>query len=694
MKAESLIIGKVFASGGDILYLLPHFQREYAWEKDNWRTMLDDVLEIYRIYDEQREPEHFLGSLVVIGDGTRSGTISAFKLIDGQQRLTTISLFLLALSRLIKDDETYRGLYKKIRRLIINEDETGLLRYKLLPTTKNDDRETYIALVEEREIPSTQSRIDNAFKFIYEKLQTALQDPTSPIDPNRLFLVLVNCLQVVFINLNQDEKPYQIFESLNSKGKPLTQSDLVRNYIAMRLPDADQMPLYEQYWADIERMLNENQTIARIGERTAFLRHYLAFRTGVLFNLEHIYIRFRDRMEREFRTNHDFMEELKTLHRFAHYYHRIAHPEYEPEPSIRTALERLSLLETATSYPLLLALYDRYEQGTLSTRQFVECIGFIENYFVRRYLAGETSGYTNKMFPTLIPELQAANVPTALRRALARKNYPSDKRLLETLKTLDLYDSRAPKRLIFVLEAINRAYSQGSGGYTTLDGIPTVEHIMPQTLSESWKRYLGPAWEQIHKEYVHTLGNLTLVTGDWNASLSNLPFEQKCERLRQHALMINQRYFGSVATWNEQAILQRTEHLGQIILTIWPKLDDVFDLEQFTGRKPYAIVILGETYRVKSWRQLALIMTNTIAELVSDFDYIAAQFNDYLIKEPKKHYDALKNGYYLYVKLSSRNIWSYCQKLASLAGLSSKDWKIILNLDEQDDDVDQNGIST
>lgn len=693
MKAESLIISKVFANGGDILYLLPHFQREYAWEKDNWQTMLNDILEIYRIYDEQREPEHFLGSLVVIADGTRSGTIPAFKLIDGQQRLTTVSLFLLALSRLVKDNEAHRGLYRKIRKLIINEDESDLLKYKLLPTTKNRDRDTYIALVEEQDIPSTESRIDDAFRFIYDKLHTALHDPIVPLDLNQLFLVIVNCLQVVFINLNQDEKPYQIFESLNSKGKLLTQSDLVRNYIAMRLPDADQMPLYEQYWADIERMLSENRMIGRIGERTAFLRHYLAFRTGVLFNLEHIYIRFRDRMERQFSSNEAFIEELKTLHRFARYYQRIAHPEYETDPSIRTALDRLSFLEPVTSYPLILALYERMHEGKLNARQLVECIRIIENYFVRRYLTGELSAYTNHMFPSLIPELSGSDVPTALRRALARKNYPSDKRLLETLKSIQLYDTHSQRRLIFILEAINRAYSDGTGGYTILDEAATVEHIMPQTLNEGWKRYLGAEWERVHKEYLHTLGNLTLVTGDWNASLSNLPFEQKQARLKNHALLMNQRYFGSIPRWDERAILQRVEHLGQIVLSVWPKLDDVFDLDQLTGREPYALVILGETYRVKSWRQLAVQLTNTVVDLVSNFDDIAAQFNNYLIKEPKKGYDPLKNGYYLYVKLTRRSVWKYCQRLASLAGLSSEDWEIILNPDEVDDDEHENGVS-
>lgn len=691
MKAESLIISKVFASGGDILYLLPHFQREYAWEKSNWQTMLDDILEIYRLYDGQREPEHFLGSLVVIGDGTRSGTISAFKLIDGQQRLTTISLFLLALSRLVKDHEQYRGLYRKIRRLLVNEDERDLIRYKLLPTTKNRDRETYMALVDEQEIPSTESRIDDAFRFIYDKLKIALERPDEPMDPDRLFLVLVNCLQVVFINLNQDEKPYQIFESLNSKGKPLTESDLVRNYIAMRLPDADQMPLYEQYWVQIEAMLSENQKVARIGERTAFLRQYLAMRTGVLFNLEHIYVRFRDRMERDFKTNAAFIEELKVLHRFAQHYHRIIHPSYEPEPAVRTALERLSLVEPATSYPLLMALYEQVHEGKLTTRQLIECVRIVENYFVRRHLAGEPTAYTNRMFPTLIPELNAADIPSSLRRILARKNYPSDKQLFETLKSATLYDSRSQRRLTYILESINRAYSDGTGGYTVLDDDATVEHIMPQTLTDAWKRALGSDWERIHQEYVHTLGNLTLVTGDWNASLSNQPFAQKRQRFIDHALLLNRNYFPDVGVWDEQAILHRTEDLTKRIIAIWPTLDEVFDLEELTGRKPYSIVIMGDTYRVKSWRQVALILTRTMVELVDDFDYIADQFSNYaLIKEHRRNYYPVGRGYYLYCKLSSQNIWKYCQKLAALAGLASDDWEIVLShephsADEEDE---------
>jgi len=161
MKADSVKISKVFSSGGDVHYFLPHFQREFAWEKENWKTLLEDIFSLYEEYNAENEPEHFLGALVVINDGTRNATVPAFKLVDGQQRLTTISLVFCVLARAIK--ESHPLLYKKIRKLLVNEDESGLLRYKLLPTPKYGDRVTFFALVDEKPIPQSESKIYPAY---------------------------------------------------------------------------------------------------------------------------------------------------------------------------------------------------------------------------------------------------------------------------------------------------------------------------------------------------------------------------------------------------------------------------------------------------------------------------------------------------------------------------------------------------
>jgi len=297
MKADSLRMSRVFSSGGDVYYFLPYFQREYAWEKKNWQTLLNDVMGLYEVYDPDKVPEHFMGALVVINDGTRNGVIPAFKLVDGQQRLTTISLMLCALGYLIAVD--HPGIYKRIRRLLTNQDETGEIYFKILPTKKYGDQAAYLALVRGEELPpSLDSKIPEAYLYFKKAFETRYK--RGNLDPERLFLVLVNSLQVVFIDLDQNERPYEIFESLNAKGKPLSQADLVRNYIAMKLPESRQGEVFEKYWSKIEDRLQEKRTVgrSRLGELTGFLRHYLAFRNGKLPNASHVYERFRDRILR------------------------------------------------------------------------------------------------------------------------------------------------------------------------------------------------------------------------------------------------------------------------------------------------------------------------------------------------------------------------------------------------------------
>lgn len=154
MKADSLQMVKVFSSGGDIHYVLPHFQREYAWGETEWKTLLSDIFSVYEIYrDDQPPPEHFMGSLVVINDGTLNGTVPVFRLVDGQQRLTTISLFLSALERVLDNDDAHAGLRKKAQRMLLNPEEEGELHFKLLPTVKYGDRASYCAIVKGKQPP-------------------------------------------------------------------------------------------------------------------------------------------------------------------------------------------------------------------------------------------------------------------------------------------------------------------------------------------------------------------------------------------------------------------------------------------------------------------------------------------------------------------------------------------------------------
>jgi uncharacterized protein with ParB-like and HNH nuclease domain len=575
MKADNLPIAKVFSSGGDIHYVLPHFQREYTWDKENWQTLFDDALAVY----EEMEPtqdgdggygdvEHFLGSIVVIHDGMRAGTVGAFKLVDGQQRLTTISLLLKALAKSIEGEQP--GLARKIDRLLVNADEDGELFYKILPTVKYGDRAAYCSILKGETVPPNDSKIPIAYRFFETELAAKLVDS---LNPEKLLQVLINAFQVVFVNLDQRESPYRIFESLNAKGKPLTQADLVRNYVAMKLPAAWQERIFTDSWSRVEELLQETRYVGRLPELTAFLRHYLAMKTGILCDEKHVYARFRDRMEKEFFEVDCFEKELQTIARVAVYYDKLIRPHKFADVKIALAVERLNELEILTAYPFLLRIVEAFDANELSNEDFCAALETLENYMVRRYIAGEPASYLNRMFPTLWSEVKVGSLVPSLKEALARRNYPSDEKLFRAVEGRRLYDKSEQNRhrTALVLETINRRLSVGTGGYTVLDASPTIEHVMPQTLSDSWKAELGLMWEQIHRDHVHTLGNLTLVTAEWNSELSNADFGVKRAKLAANALRLNNSYFNqNFPRWGREEIRERSKLLCQTLITVWP----------------------------------------------------------------------------------------------------------------------------
>ena len=479
MKADSLQMVKVFQAGGDIHYVLPHFQREYAWGETEWKTLITDIFSVYEVYDDEQPPEHFMGSLVVINDGTQAGTVPVFRLVDGQQRLTTVSLLLCALERLLGASENNAALCKKLRRMLLNLDESGDLHFKLLPTLKYGDRASYCAIVEGKQPPTVESGIPKAYSYLTTQLENRFK--SDGIDPSRLFNVLMSSLQVVFINLNQSERPYEIFESLNYKGKSLTQADLVRNYIAMKLPPEYQEKAFMELWSPVEETLSEKRTVgrSRLGELTAFLRHYLAYLSGALINEEHVYSRFRDRGA-QMKVD-EFKNELARIKCFAEYYDCLLRPAREPDKAVRQLLERLNILESATAYPFLLFMYDEWRQARITRDELLASLRFLEAYMVRRFLNRDSTNYLNKMFPVLIKDLKdrkqvdGSSFSTALRALLGTRNEPSDVRLRQSAETIDLYRGDKPTRqkLALVLETVNRHMSDGSGAYTALSDDPS-----------------------------------------------------------------------------------------------------------------------------------------------------------------------------------------------------------------------------
>jgi len=689
MKAESYKISKVFSSGGEIHYVMHHFQRQYSWEKTEWQVLLEDAIAIYEEYDPDRETEHFIGSLVVINDGTRNGTITAFNLVDGQQRLTTLSLLFLVLRDLVKTNDP--KLTKKIDKFLVNSDEEGDVYFKILPTNKYGDRQAYQAIIVGKKPNQTESGIPKAYEYFYREIESKVKQ--GELNIATFFTVLQNCFQVVFIELNKNESPYHIFESLNAKGKPLTQADLVRNYMAMMLPISQQENAFTKYWEKIEGLLQEKRKVGKsgMGELTAFIRHYLAMRTRNLCAESHIYARFRDYYKDL--NEQIFLQEIATLLKFAEYYNKLLRPENEVNKDIKTALIRLNTFDISTAHPFLLTLYNEYNSQKITLEEFIESLNLLENYLVRRYICGKQTNYLHKMFPSIWKDVEVIqdeneeiSLPEALQKILITKEYPNDNEVSQSIRSRKLYEPKNPKKICLVLETINRKLSKGTGGFTVLDQEPTIEHILPQNPSKDWHDKLGDELKLIHRDYLHSLGNLTLVTSEWNSKLSNSEFIVKQTKLAEHALRINKDYFcKSINRWDEKAILERANFLTNKFIEVWPSLGEHQPSPTSRFSKPKFIKICGDEIGIskQTWRQVTIqccewVIKNRSNHFEKARNILKSNFRDNRPdrNSEEKKWQQLSNGSWVNLHKSADAHIEFCRRFLEAVGISEADWSI------------------
>lgn len=668
MEAKPLSINKLFQSGGDIQYVLPYFQREYAWERPHWADLYADVKEIYDADWKETLPEHFMGALVVIQDGESIGTMSRYTLVDGQQRLTSISLLLCALKEILEPGDRLRG---SIEKLLVNPDKDHRFFYKVVPTQKYDDQKAYFAIVDGDHYVKYESSVVKAFKYFLRRLEKEEKE----IDAKRFFDSIVNQMQIVFITLSRHEKPYKIFESLNAKGKELSQADLVRNYVAMRLPPEHQEKVFNKYWADIDRMLKEK----RKKELSAFLRHYLARVSYTLPNEKQVYHRFRDHMEQHAANDKEFIEEIRKLHQYAGFYNKLLRPDKESISEISDGIRRLNTIVESVSYPFLLQLYELFESRLISDVEFAKALGILENYGVRRFLADAATSYHNKMFATLPRDLDTADFIPSLTMLLLNKNYPSNYSIRQNLKRMNKLGNLSRKKYILVLQSIDRHLAKGTDGYAILEGDATIEHIMPQTLDEDWEEHIGDNWIEVKEDFLNNLGNLTLVTQPWNVDMSNGPFQDKKEKLEKHALLINRLYFcQDISAWNDKSILARTEWLTKYALELWYPLGSLAPPSDVMGSVPSRLMVNGRRFEVESWRDVMNLTVEELLPVIDDFDNIAWKFNVNFSRQSSQFLSSheLSNGWWLKQNLSDNAIFTFCRKLVQASGLHDHDWNV------------------
>jgi uncharacterized protein with ParB-like and HNH nuclease domain len=664
MKASETKLVKLLE--GTQQYVVPLFQRPYKWEKKHWEELWNDLMELYE--DEQQGEgnwNHFIGSMVTMPTVSVPEGIAKYMLIDGQQRLTTLFILLILIRDKAKNSTGQRNLGDKINELyLINKFSQGNDYYKLMPTQV--DRVAYQNLVNSQLSPVEDDKIVQAYRFFERRLSS------TQLQLDILEKVIIHRLMVVSIVLDKEDNPYLVFESLNAKGEPLGQADLIRNHFFMKCPVEMQEVVYQDLWLPMQTSL--------MNDLTTFIRHFL-MKEGTSVKEDAVYMVLK-RQTGELHTE-EILDYLKTLVRYAGYYLKIMDPAKEVEPQIARGLRRLNRFDVRTVNPFLLNCYESYYHGALSVEEFVQIISTIENFIMRRYICGVPTNQLNKIFPGLYN--QAAKYEKSLLESikdiLQNRNYPVDEKLHQQLQILNIYGGGDRlNRAKLILETLEETH--GHKEMVDTDNL-TIEHVMPQTLSDWWREHLGDDADVIHELYLHTLGNLTLTA--YNAEMYNHPYPEKRARLKESHLELN-KYFKTVEKWDKEAIEARAVFLADIALKAWPyfgtKFKNVDNEGTITGSKPSKLVILGQEFSVETWRDVLEQTLNTIYELDPEIlDTIAAKYPRFIDtnKEQLRSYRQLKNGKFVEMNLSAQNIKQFCLQAIETADLSTDDWQVEVN---------------
>ncbi|MEO6954928.1 MAG: DUF4268 domain-containing protein [Polyangia bacterium] len=671
MEAAEARIEKVL--DGNQQFLVPHYQRPYSWQEAQWKTLWRDLVELI---DETDPKPHFIGSIVTSAARSIPEGVEKRLLIDGQQRLTT----LLVLLALIRDRARETGLPKladRIHDLITNRHEEGNEHFKLLPTQGEDptdsDRDAFVRIVR-GEPPASPDGIAAAYAYFASKLRRA----DAP-DLDVLFRTLVGKLTLVSIILNEKDNPHRIFESLNGKGRPLSQADLIRNYFFMRMDPREHDAVYRELWRPMQKRLGEDLL-------ASFVRHYL-MRAGEVVREMDVYVSLKAQVDEDPRRKP--IDHLKELVRFAGYYEALVRPDKITEPKIRARLNRLNRLEVTVAYPFLLVVMADHATGARTSDEVVEVLDVLENFLIRRFVSGVPTHGLNKVFPTLHGNACKGEVYVPEVRRLLSMNargYPRDSTFREGLASARLYGSgERREKTKLILERLEAA----AGHKERVDPAPlTIEHVMPQTITDEWRTQLGSSWEDDHEELLHTLGNLTLTS--YNSELGNAPYAEKRARLAESHLELN-KYFEGVEQWNAAAIDSRAEALVAQALEIWPYFgaaradedeEPAAASEQVTGSSPTLLRMRGVETIVRSWVDVAVAtVEGTIAIGDDEFRRVVDELPKFVNTDAtafrrSSRLRRLSNSAYLETNLSARGIHRLCVQAIQAAGITAEDWVV------------------
>lgn len=548
-------------------FVIPIYQRTYSWTEKECHQLWDDIT---RAGGDDKILAHFVGSIVYIEKGLyQVSSQSPMLVIDGQQRLTTVTILLSALAKVIalKAEDKREPLDgfspKKIRNyFLMNPEEEGERRFKLI--LSQTDKTSLMAIVNGDEMPKEHSiRISENFKF-FENLLMNRQDSLAQVCKGIAKLIVVD----VALSRDQDN-PQLIFESMNSTGKELSQADLIRNYVLMGVEPTLQTRLYENYWRPMELDFGQEAYVIYFD---SFMRHFLTVKTGEIPNISAVYDVFKT-----FALTSGFQklgaEELvKEIRDFSKYFCAFA-LGLERDPELGKAFAELRELKVDVSFPFLLSLYADYANKILSKIDFINIVKLIESYVFRRAVCRIPTNSMNKTFALFSKSIKKDSYyESVLAQFLSMPSYrrfPTDEEFKRDIQTRDLYNFRNRSYWLRKIENYGRKERVDVDEYT-------IEHIMPQNenLNQAWQAALGTGWKEVQQQYLHTLGNLTL-TG-YNSEYSDKSFIEKRDMaggFKESPLKLNKN-LGGISNWDVSAINERALRLSEEANLVWalPKL--------------------------------------------------------------------------------------------------------------------------
>lgn len=619
MKAQDLPFTQLLE--GSKQFIIPIFQRTYSWEQSQCEQLWNDIV---RVGKDSRLNSHFIGSAVYIPEQETSAAISRWLVIDGQQRITTMTLLLLAFMRKLQAERLEEPVSPELIEdyFLKNRHGKGELRYKMLLT--KTDKDTLIYLLDHACLPPkppepASHRIVSNYGFFTEKMAGA-----------DLAVVYegIKKLMIVDVRLQQGlDNPQMIFESMNSTGKALTQADLIRNYVLMGLQHELQTRLYDEYWRPMEMEFGAENYISDFDE---FMRFYLVIHTkDHAIRRDEVYAAFKGHSQQQ-----DVEKMLGELRTFAEYYCCIALGK-EKDPALAAAFHDIRELRADVCYPFLMEVYDDFRLGRLVHGDFVEVVRLVESYVFRRAVCDIPTNSQRQTFATFARHLRKdrylESVKAAFIRLRSYRRFPSQDEFVRQMKSKNLYAFNRRSYWLRRFENHGRKERVQVQDYT-------IEHIMPQneSVSADWQAELGPEWKRVHEQYLHTLGNLTL-TG-YNSEYSDRSFAQKRDMeggLRQSPLRLNQG-LGSCERWNETSIQERAERLARVAADIWtgPELEPtILDVYAVKGDSS------GENYELSDHPHLQGGITR---ELFDALRLEILALDDCVREEIKKLYIAYK----------------------------------------------------